>query len=120
VSALISQLGLCGLLFLALVVAAPPAAAADDMESKRQHWVQRYETLRAQEKELREGLEEARAEYSRGRRKSRPRGEERAELVEKIEKLETDLAQAQRDLEAFPEKARQAGALPGWFRDLDS
>lgn len=119
-SALTSSFGLCGLLLLSVVLAAPPALAGDDMESKRNHWVGRYETLRAQEKELREGLDEARIEYSRGRRAGRLRGEERAELVERIAKLETDLAEAQRALDRFPEKARQAGALPGWFRDTDS
>ena len=119
-SALISQLALCGFLLLAVLVAAPPAAAGGDMESKRQHWVERYETLLAQEKQLREELEEARIVYSRGQRDNRPRGEERAELVDKIPKLEADLTQVQRDLEAFSEKARQAGALPGWFRDADS
>ena len=107
-----------GLVLAAATIAAVPATtgAATEQE-KRQHWVQRYETLRTQEKELREKLEEARAQYSRGRRANRVRGEERVEVVERIEKLEKELAQAQRKLAAFPEEARKAGALPGWFRD---
>jgi hypothetical protein len=103
----------------ALATSAPFVAGAGDDGPSREEWVRRYETLRSHEKELRESLEEARAEWSRGRRGNRLRGERRAELREEIEKLERDLEQAQRDLAAFPEKARKAGALPGWFRDDD-
>ena len=105
-------------LVLGLALAATaPVAGADDQETKRQTWVARYETLVSQEKELREDLEEARVEYSRGRRGNRLRGDRRVEVVEAVERLEKELTQAQRELADFPEKARAAGALPGWFRD---
>ena len=105
------------MLGLALAAAAPSAAGAGDGEAKQQHWVARYETLRSHEKELSEGLEKARAEYSRGRRGNRLRGEKRAEVVQEIERLEKELVDARRKLADFPEEARKAGALPGWFRD---
>ncbi len=103
-------------LVLALAAAEPVTGAADE-ETKRQTWVARHETLLSQEKELREDLETARAQYSRGRRANRLRGDPRAELVEEVDRLERELARAQRKLADFPEKARAAGALPGWFRD---
>jgi peptidoglycan hydrolase CwlO-like protein len=113
----ILRLGLgLGLATLIAAAAATTVSASSD-EQTRQQWVQSYDTLRDQEKGLREKLEKARAQYSRGRRANRLRGEERAEVVEEIEKLEKELEKAQRDLAAFPEKAREAGALPGWFRD---
>ena len=93
-----------------------PGSASSD-EQIRQQWVQRYDNLRSQEKELREKLKAVRAQYSRGRNNYRLRGDERVEVVAQIEKLEKGLARTQRDLAAFPEEARKAGALPGWFRD---
>ena len=39
------------------------------------------------------------------------------DLIDEIKRLETEFAQSERDLQNFPEEARRAGALPGWFRD---
>ncbi|MFN2386669.1 MAG: hypothetical protein ABR576_10355, partial [Thermoanaerobaculia bacterium] len=36
---------------------------------------------------------------------------------EELEQARKDLAQAEKDLADLPEKARKAGALPGWLRE---
>jgi hypothetical protein len=36
---------------------------------------------------------------------------------EELETARRELAEAQKDLADLPEKARKAGALPGWLRD---
>lgn len=38
------------------------------------------------------------------------------ETTEKLEKAKDDLAKAKKELDELPEKARKAGALPGWIR----
>jgi hypothetical protein len=92
-----------------------PAVAADD--GKRAEWVQKHEDLTAHYAKAQADLAEARAAYSRGRSNRYLRGEGKTGLVADINRLEQEVAQAQRDLESFPDEARRAGALPGWFRD---
>ena len=40
-------------------------------------------------------------------------------LLEQIARRESEFAEGDRELSEFPETARRAGALPGWFRDLE-
>ena len=111
----ISKLLLVGMFALGSVVAQPGWA---DGRSKQAYWVERYHKLHSAETSLQSELGAARARHSRGRRANRLRGEERGELRKDIVRMEKELARVERDLAAFPEEARRAGALPGWFRDL--
>jgi hypothetical protein len=108
--------GLSGILLLLAIAA--PAAVADD--AVKNHWVGQWNKLRAQQQELSSELESSRIEYRRGRRANRVRGPERAEVLERIAALEKELAAVEIALESFPEKARKAGALPGWFREAEA
>lgn len=98
--------------------AAPRCAQASPSEGGREYWQTRYRELKSLVANLRSELEQKRAEYSRRRHDRRLRGETRTQLLEQIADLEKRLAAAERELAEFPETARKAGALPGWFRDL--
>jgi hypothetical protein len=105
---------IAGLALVSLSLAAAGVASAS--EADRQHWVGRWEALLAKQQELSTELASARVDYRRGRRGNRGRGKDRVELLARIDKLETELAAVEQNLETFPEEARRAGALPGWFR----
>ena len=112
-SAGLSKLWVVGLLALGL---AQPVRADDG--SKQGYWVERYQALHSAEKSLRSELLAALSRQSRGRRANRLRGEERGELWKEILRMKQELARIESKIAAFPEEARKAGALPGWFRDL--
>jgi septal ring factor EnvC (AmiA/AmiB activator) len=120
--ALVSILALTGEAGLATAAEISPAAAqgsaqASRTDASREYWQKRYRNLQTLVASLELELEQARASYSRMRHERRLRGETRTELLEEIAQLEKRLAKARSDLEEFPERARAAGALPGWFRD---
>jgi len=98
---------------------ASSAAAGDD--AMREQWVKRYEELQARRAKLQQDYDSAVADYSRARttRKNLP-GEGKAGLVQEIARLKDELAKADQEVAEFPDVARAAGALPGWFRDVDS
>lgn len=100
---------------LVLFAFTAPSSAEDN--AIRDYWIEQWHGLQEQKQELTRQLEEARIEFRHGRRANRGRGDERAEVLERIARLEGELAIAEEELAAFPEKARKAGALPGWFRD---
>jgi len=102
-----------GLLLLAFS-SVPEAVAGDALKSQ---WVAQWHALHAREKAISAELREARIEYGRGRRANRRRGAERAEVLARIDRLERQLAIVESDLATFDERARRAGALPGWFRE---
>jgi DNA repair exonuclease SbcCD ATPase subunit len=98
--------------------AATEAAGASPANAGKEYWQKRYQELKELVASLEQEIENKRRIYSRKRHDRRLRGEARSDLLEQIAELEKQLAKAQGDLEAFPEEARRAGALPGWFRDL--
>lgn len=116
----LAALAAASLLFVSSVSHASDAMEArqKEMESKRKEWVKKYEELQARHANLQSQLEQARADYSRGRSTRDLVGPGKAALVAEIDRLEKEFAEADAELEAFPEKARRAGALPGWFRDV--
>lgn len=109
------------LVAVALVLAGLPGSAAqDDLSGKRAKWVAEYQDLQMRHARLEQDLEQARADYSRGRSTKHLRGEGKAGLLKEIARLEDEFAKADEELKDFPDKARRAGALPGWFRDLEA
>jgi septal ring factor EnvC (AmiA/AmiB activator) len=103
-------------LLAALLFAAVPLSGVSASEPDRAYWVNRLAELNTKQHEISTELSEVRIDYRRGRRANRGRGEERAKLLDRIAELEGKLATVEQELAAFPEQARQAGALPGWFR----
>jgi len=111
---------LAGTALVALVLAcAAPAALAQDEEPDRDYWVSRYEKLVSEVEGLRSKVDTLKLNYTRARTRNYPRGEALKELEADRDKAITELAEKEAELEEFPEEARRAGALPGWFRDLD-
>ena len=100
-----------------LLAGLPGSAAQDDIE--REQWVAAYHDLQLRHARLTRELEQARKDYSRGRSSRQLRGEGKAALIEQIAALEDGLTNVNQELRAFPDTARRAGALPGWFRDLE-
>lgn len=92
-------------------------ARQKEMESKRKEWVQKYEELLARHASLQAQLEQARTDYSRGRSTRDLVGSGKAALVAELDRLEKEFAEVDAELKDFPDQARRAGALPGWFRD---
>jgi len=99
------------------LAAAQSSAQASRADASREYWQKLHRNLKALVLSLELELEQARASYSRKRHDRRLRGETRVDLLGEISQLEKRLAEAERDLQEFPERARAAGALPGWFRD---
>jgi hypothetical protein len=93
------------------------AATAQDEEPDRDVWVKRYETLKAEVAELEMRVETLEGQYTRARRRNYPRGEPLQQLVTDLEEARVEYAAKKEEWENFPDEARRAGALPGWFRD---
>lgn len=96
-----------------------PTAWAQDEEPDRDYWVGRYEKLVSEVEGLRAKVDQLKLNYTRARTRNYPRGEALKELEADRDQAIEDLAEKEAELEEFPEEARRAGALPGWFRDLD-
>lgn len=103
-----------------LILALPFAAfAGDDDDAKREEWVQRYQELLTRTATLKSDYESALADYSRARSTRDLTGEGKAGLIKEMNRLKEELAAAEKELAEFPDVARRAGALPGWFRDVE-
>jgi len=105
---------------LALLLAGPllvaPVHAADDEEAMKAEWQDRHRELVARVESLRTRYAEQSRLYRSARHRSKPRGDDREKLRVEVERLEQELASAEQELADFPDEARRAGALPGWFR----
>jgi hypothetical protein len=61
--------------------------------------------------------EAAEVSYKRMRHRNRIRGDEKAQVLAEREAAKQALAQAERDLEEFLDRARRNGVPPGWVRN---
>jgi peptidoglycan hydrolase CwlO-like protein len=93
-----------------------PAQAQNAEESAKAEWQDRYQTLTAKVERLRADYASRSNSYSKARHRNYPRGEELDKMRADVERLEQELAAAEQELADFPDEARRAGALPGWFR----
>jgi len=105
---------------IALGPALPAPAFADERDENRDYWQKRYRELKQRVEAARSEHERALAAYSKGRQRNRLRGEPKVEVMDRLDRAKRELAEAERAWSAFPEEARRAGALPGWFRDATS
>lgn len=110
-----------GLLLCALLapVAWGPAAAMAEDSADKAYWQEQYLEVVREQREAREALAEAEHAYTNMQQRSYPRGEGRRAIQEQLAAARVRLEKAERALEEFPERARRAGALPGWFREVE-
>ena len=106
-------------LAVGLALAGLPDWTAANADGGRRHWVAQYQELQQRHATLGQALAQAHRDYSRGRSSGRLQGEGKSGLIREIALLEDEFRQVDQRLRAFAETARQAGALPGWFRDLE-
>jgi len=104
---------------LGLALAGLPGWATAEDDRARRHWVDQYQELQQRHATLGQALAEARRDYSRGRSSGSLQGEGKRDLLREIARLESEFHRVDGRLRDFPETARRAGALPGWFRDLE-
>jgi hypothetical protein len=86
---------------------------------KKAYWQDLYRTALARERKAEAKLEAARAAWTRGRANNRLRGQEKAKALKELEMAEKELAVAREDVATIPARAQQAGALPGWLREVE-
>lgn len=103
---------------IALMLAGLPGSASEETDVQREKWVAQYQQLQLRHAQLEQQLAQARVDYSRGRSTRHLRGEGKAGLLKELTRLEDEFAKADQELKDFPDTARKAGALPGWFRDI--
>lgn len=97
--------------------------AADSEEhtdsDDRTYWQTRYRELKQRVEAARTEHERALAAYSKGKQRNRLRGEAKTDVMDRLARAKAELDEAERAWDAFPAEARSAGALPGWFRELE-
>ncbi len=107
------------LLLLCLIATIAPARGSEPAgpeEAQRAYWQERARSLHAAVRDARSRVSAAEARYTRLRKKIRARGDKKVEAVSELEEARRELADAEARLEALPDEARRAGALPGWIR----
>jgi hypothetical protein len=107
------------LVAIGLLLSTGAIVHAQDEEADREYWVQRYETLVSDLASARARVDLSQLNYTRARTRNYPRGEALKELEAERDKAIKELAELEEQFEEFPDEARRAGALPGWFRDVE-
>ncbi len=111
---------LCGL--VVALCAAPTAAVAEDLAelgSGKTYWQNRYRNLLAEASELRATIEVERELYADANRRNYRRGRKRIVHREKAQKARVELATVEAALATIEDDGRRAGALPGWFYEVE-
>jgi hypothetical protein len=92
-------------------------SALADEDELRDYWVKKHQNLQAEVLDLRSRFDLLDTQYRKSRQRNYPRGEERNRIRAERDAVEKELAVKEQELADFPDEARRAGALPGWFRD---
>lgn len=94
--------------------------AQEERKAERKaYWQDLYRTALERERKAEARLDAAQATWSRGRGDDRLRGEPRAAALKELEDARKELEKARADVASIPERARQAGAPPGWLREVE-
>lgn len=91
------------------------AESADELDP----WRIRVREARDRVREAHAELAAAEYAYADWRKRRRPRGKPKGEIVGRIGRAEREVAAAEAELPEVVEEARRAGLLPGDFRALD-
>lgn len=112
---------LCALGTLLLGTMALPAIAETDPEAaaEKAYWQKRYASLLDEAEVLRETVERERELYADANRRNYRRGDKRHRHRKAMLEAAARLEVVERELEALPDEARRAGALPGWLREVE-
>ncbi|MFK7896701.1 MAG: hypothetical protein AB8G23_12745 [Myxococcota bacterium] len=120
VSALFLALALvAGAAVLPATAQTPAARATAEASGPKDYWQERYRDLVNRAKKLRQEIEKERELYADANRRNYRRGDKRhrhrLKLVEAEEKLNT----VEAELATIKDDGRRAGALPGWFYEVE-
>lgn len=108
--------GLLAALSLVGLLLPVPGAGAESGAQAKIAWQQHAAAIEEEYEEAHRELVAARTDYNRERRRGRLRGPTRKAASDRIRVAVVRVALAEDARRALPEKARRAGALPGWVR----
>jgi len=97
----------------------PGAGDAGATDSVKEYWQGRYRELLLGQRRAHQRLERAEGVWTRGQRNGELRGDPRVEARKELEAARAAARAADRALEEFPDRARRAGVLPGWLREVE-
>lgn len=105
----------------ALLLLAPGVSAQSDteLESEKEYWQTRYRTLLERADALRETIAIETELYADANRRNYRRGQKRHVHRVAVEEARAELADVQNELSTIKEEGRRAGALPGWFYEVE-
>lgn len=106
---------------LALLLFAPGASGQTDagLEASKDYWQERYRTLLERADALRETIAIETELYADANRRNYRRGKKRHVHRIAAEEARAELADVERELSTIQEEGRRAGALPGWFYEVE-
>lgn len=106
---------------LVLLLFAPGVSAESDAElaSEKDFWQTRYRTLFDRADTLRETIAIETELYADANRRNYRRGTKRHLHRVAAEEARAELAIVERELSKIKEEGRRAGALPGWFYEVE-
>jgi septal ring factor EnvC (AmiA/AmiB activator) len=111
-------------LLASLAFGAPPPAVAEaakiaESAGELEAWRTKVREARDRVRAARSELEAAEYDYASWRKRQRPRGTPKAEIVARIASAEREVAAAEAALPDVVGQARRAGLPPGDFRALE-
>jgi len=106
---------------LALLLFAPGVSAESDAElaSEKNYWQTRYQTLLERADALRETIAIETELYADANRRNYRRGKKRHVHRVAAEEARAELANVESEFSTIKEEGRRAGALPGWFYEVE-
>jgi len=110
--------GLLAMALIAPILAPVPVASASDALAK-QEWQDDYRKLLREKARLERNVESARVNYMRANRRNYPRGKARQQFVIDGDEAKRGLVKIEEEIEQLRDESRRAGALPGWFAEVD-
>lgn len=90
-----------------------------ELEAARSYWQDRYRGLLTEASELRATIERERELYADANRRNYRRGRKRHIHRDAMLEAQDELARVESQLATIQEEARRAGALPGWFYEVE-
>ena len=106
---------------IAVFLAPSLVMAADPSERRagKTYWQTRYLSLLTKAEALRGTIEQERELYADANRRNYRRGTKRHGHREAMEKAASELVRVDAELAGLKDEGRRAGALPGWFYEID-
>ena len=106
-------------MLFAAAFAAPSAYALDESDSAKRYWQDRYRGLLTSADELRVVIARETELYADANRRNYRRGTKRHLHRVAAEEAREKLARVEQELATIKDEGRRAGALPGWFYEVE-